>query len=110
MKGSSLVLYFEPPEDNRERLVLVPRNAADREALIEVEGGSCDIVGGKIRFPNTRNLPVPQYLIKVQGGHLTVVGCHLEGPLDQAPPPAAGAPVQLQPRGSVQQQTLPPPR
>ena len=31
-------------------------------------------------------------------------------PLDQAPPAAAGAPVQLQPRGSVQQQTLPPPR
>ena len=28
----------------------------------------------------------------------------------QQPPPAANAPTQLQPRGTVQQQTLPPPR
>jgi hypothetical protein len=42
-------------------------------------------VGGKIRFPNARNLPVPQYVVKVQGGHLYVVGCHLEGCLDLAP-------------------------
>ena len=31
-------------------------------------------------------------------------------PAYQAPPPAAGAPTQLQPRGTVQQQSLPPPR
>ena len=32
-------------------------------------------------------------------------------PLDyQAPPPVTTAPTQLQPRGSVQQQNLPPPR
>jgi|GEM_PF-1085860 len=85
VKGSSLVLYFEPPEEGKERPVLVPKNVAGREALIDVEGGSCELVGGKIRFPNARNLPVPQYVVKVQGGHLYVVGCHLEGSLDQAP-------------------------
>jgi hypothetical protein len=31
-------------------------------------------------------------------------------PDSQQPPPAAGTPTQLQPRGSVQQQALPPPR
>jgi len=31
-------------------------------------------------------------------------------PTDYQPPPAAAAPTQLQPRTSVQQQNLPPPR
>jgi eukaryotic-like serine/threonine-protein kinase len=85
IKGSTLVLYFEQPEEDADRVVLLPRNAADREALIGVEGGSLEILGGSIRFPNSANLPVPRYLLKVHGGHLRLTGCRLQGPLDQTP-------------------------
>jgi lipid-binding SYLF domain-containing protein len=49
--------------------------------------------------------------VLTRGGTATQQQAAVPPPLDyQTPAPAAGAPVQLQPRGSVQQQTLPPPR
>jgi hypothetical protein len=85
LQNINLVLYFEPPASEKDRLVLVPANAAGLEALIDIDGGSLEIIGGKIRFPNHRSGSVPDYVLKVHGGDLRLSGCRLEGPLEQAP-------------------------
>jgi hypothetical protein len=87
LKGSSLVLYFEPPPEKAEPLVLVPAVRAAGEALVEVEGGNLDIVNGRLRFAESaqtrRILP---WLIKVRGGDVRLFRTHLE-----VPPSASGA-------------------
>jgi serine/threonine-protein kinase len=85
LQNVNLVLYFEPATSEKDRLVLVPTNTAGAEALIDIDGGSLEIIGGKIRFPNQRSGSVPDYLLKVHGGDLRLSGCRLEGPLEQAP-------------------------
>src|SRR5205085_1366767 len=45
VKDTNLVLYVEPPQDEADRLVLVPKGGADQDAFLEVEGGSCDLIG-----------------------------------------------------------------
>jgi hypothetical protein len=94
VKGSSLVLYFEPPERKPTApapapLVLVPPAAGTptQEALIEVEDGDLEIIRGDIRFPDSNLALVPRYLLAVRGGSLLLYGTRLQGPLAQ--PPAA---------------------
>ncbi|HEY7154655.1 MAG TPA: hypothetical protein VH575_11905, partial [Gemmataceae bacterium] len=81
IKGSSLVLYFEPPPEQAEPLVLVPAVRGTGDALVEVEGGSLDIVNGRLRFAESaqtrRILP---WLIKVRGGDVRLFRTHLEVP------------------------------
>jgi hypothetical protein len=84
IKGASLVLYFEPSQKEEDRPYLVPANAADKEAWIEVEDGNLDVLGGSLRYPNVRGLALPSYLLKVTGGDLRISGCELRGPLGQA--------------------------
>jgi serine/threonine protein kinase len=69
----------EPPE----RLVLVAESSAPKtgQALIEVEGGSLDIIGGTLRFPDFQRAWLTPYLIRVKGGDLRLSDCRLEGPL-----------------------------
>jgi serine/threonine-protein kinase len=85
VRGTSLVLYFEPPQSEGDRLVLVPRNGAGRKAFIEVEGGGFEMVGGVIRYPVARNVPEPEFLLKVQGGDVRLTGCRLEGAVGHPP-------------------------
>jgi hypothetical protein len=80
IKGSSLVLYFEPPAKKEAPLVLKPAGSGDTEpeALIEVEGGSLDIIGGELRGAGALG-PRVRGLVKVRGGNLRLYRCKLEG-------------------------------
>jgi hypothetical protein len=68
IKGSSLVLYFEPTtRDDPRPLSLVSKNAA-ADAFIEVEDGSLDVVNADLALPDTGK--TPSSLLKVSGGDL----------------------------------------
>jgi len=82
VKGTNLVLYFESPRTQGERLILVPKESVDREALIEVEGG-CEMINAAVTIPDSGVTPRTAYLLKVRGGDLRLSGCRLQGPLDQ---------------------------
>jgi hypothetical protein len=88
VKGSSLVLYFEPPEGKAEPLRLLPQEiplTAGQEGFIEVDDGDLDIIGGGIRYPDFKTALVPPYLVRVRGGNLRLHGCSLQGPTVQPP-------------------------
>jgi hypothetical protein len=87
LEGVHLTLFFEPGAAKSAPLTLVPRErqAADREALIEINGGSLEILGGSIRLLDHKLAPLPAYMLKVQRGRLVIAGCRLEGPLWQPP-------------------------
>jgi serine/threonine-protein kinase len=88
IKGSSLVLYFEPPEAKAEPLRLLPQEiplAAGQEGFIEVDDGDLDVIGGSIRYPDFKTALVPPYLVRVRGGSLRLHGCSLQGPTVQPP-------------------------
>lgn len=88
-RNRSFVLYFEPPAKGKEPLVLVPEpdEGTAPGALFELEGGSLEIVGGDIRFPEAKSkaAKVSHYLISVLRGNLRIHGTRLQGPLNQPP-------------------------
>jgi hypothetical protein len=83
IKGSSLVLYFEPPANKEDApLALKPAGSSDGSdpgALIEVEGGSLDIIGGQLRGADGFG-PRVKGLAWVRGGTLRLFRCKLDGP------------------------------
>jgi serine/threonine-protein kinase len=79
IKGHSLVLYFEPVGEDRTPLALTTTSRSE-EALIEVEGGNLDILGGELHVPTSRSARVPPHLIKVRGGDLRLFHCRLDAP------------------------------
>jgi serine/threonine-protein kinase len=86
VKGCHLVLIFEPPAGKAEPLTLVPPDAAaGPEALIDVDGGSLDLVGAHVRFPDFKTALLPAYLVAVRGGNLRLCDCRLQGPLAHPP-------------------------
>jgi serine/threonine protein kinase len=88
VKGSSLVLYFTPPEKEEDApLALSLANAggvSDPAALVEVDGGSLEIIGGTLRAPDLPGPRIP-HLLKVRGGELRLFRCRLEGPTQAVP-------------------------
>jgi serine/threonine-protein kinase len=92
VKGSSLVLYFEPAAAGTEPLVLLPhdQDTATGDALIEVDGGGLDVIGGEVRLPDYRLALIPPYALKVRGGDLRLCRCRLSGPVQHAPPTYRG--------------------
>jgi hypothetical protein len=87
LEGVHLTLFFEPAKAKSLPLTLVPRErrAVDHEALIEINGGGLELLGGSIRLLDHKLAPLPAYMIKVQRGRLVIAGCRLEGPLWQQP-------------------------
>jgi hypothetical protein len=87
LKGIHLVLYFEPPVSVEDRLTLVPNqeSTGDADALIDVEDGGLEIIGGAIRFPDIKVARLPAHLIKARGSDLTLAECWLQGPVVQSP-------------------------
>ncbi len=86
VKGSSLILYYEPPPDDAEPLVLTySKGRTNPEALLDVEDGSLDLLGVSLKLGNNNLLPHPRHLIRVKGGDLRVFGARLIGPLGRAP-------------------------
>jgi serine/threonine protein kinase len=86
LKGSSLVLYFEPPEDKKEPLVLVPTGRVAAEALFDIEEGNLSILNGNLRFTNAAEVRVVPWLVRVRGGDLRLFRTHL-----LVPPRESGA-------------------
>jgi serine/threonine-protein kinase len=84
---NSLILYFEPPKEKEEPLVLLAdcKVAPKQDAFIQVENGSLDIAGADIRCPDYGTALLPHYLMFVRGGDLRVHSCRLQGPLLQPP-------------------------
>jgi serine/threonine protein kinase len=80
LKESSLVLYFEPPAEKAEPLVLVPAGRGPAEALIEVEQGNLSLINGNLRFSDAAESRVVPWLIKLRGGDLRLFRTHLEVP------------------------------
>jgi hypothetical protein len=82
-----LILYFEPPKGKLEPLTLVPdaRTAEGRDALIEVDGGSLELIGARVKFANSKFATIPARVLSVRGGDLVLHSCRLQGPLNQAP-------------------------
>src|SRR5262249_55063834 len=113
LKGADLVLVLEPSrrppkkndpprppstpgqsrpappkkEEEPERLLLDVENESPKtqQAVIEVEGGSLDIIGGEIRCPDYPRALLPPYLIRVKGGKsgagVRLHDCRLTGPV-----------------------------
>ncbi len=76
IKGSSLVLYFEPPaRDDAKPLSLTPQGGA-ADALVQVEDGNLDVINGELTLPDGGK--VPNHLLKVSGGDLRLYRCRLQ--------------------------------
>jgi serine/threonine-protein kinase len=93
VKGFDLVLHFKEPEKGAEdralTLVVSPETESREGALIEVEDGNLDLIGGRIDFENVTFAPY-RYMLKVHGGNLRLWGCRLQGPLGKTPPTYQG--------------------
>ena len=81
-----LVLYFEAAKNAPPLTLLADRRSGDRHALIEVADGSLEMIGGRIRFENSKFVPLPRHMIAVRGGQLRLLHCALQGPMGQGPP------------------------
>jgi serine/threonine protein kinase len=80
VSGRSLVLDFGAPGPNGKPLTLRPAAGAKGDALVEVEDGDLELVGGGLRLGDGEaGQPMP-WLVKVRGGNLRLSGCRLEGP------------------------------
>jgi serine/threonine-protein kinase len=94
VKGANLVLFFEPPEKSQPAAFLVPhqeKSVGEAEGLVQVEGGSLEIIGGEVRFLDFQLALSPPYLVKVQGGDLRMYRTRLTGPLVRPPNNYRGA-------------------
>ncbi|MGH6681150.1 MAG: hypothetical protein ACREDL_19980, partial [Bradyrhizobium sp.] len=80
IKGSNVLLYFDPPPEKSEPLVLVPTGRGSVEALFDVEQGNLSIVNGNFRFSGARPSRVVPWLIKLRGGDLRLFRTRLEVP------------------------------
>ncbi|HEY7315771.1 MAG TPA: serine/threonine-protein kinase [Gemmataceae bacterium] len=86
IKGSSLVLYFEPPPEKTEPLTLAPAVQGAGEAIVEIEQGDLDIINGSLRFAEAGEARILPWLVKVRGGDVRLFRTHLE-----VPPRSSGA-------------------
>src|SRR5207245_2452612 len=81
VKGvTELVLYFEPPKDAKAEpvtLTINPKGVGDRAALFEMERGSLELIGARVRLDNSKFAVVPPHVIKVHGGSLHLHRCQL---------------------------------
>jgi serine/threonine-protein kinase len=78
-----LVLYFEPPIDPRAPLTLEanPTSSLSRSPLIEMIGGTLELIGARMRLGPLTLVPA---MVHVQDGNLTLTRCWLQGPHTQS--------------------------
>lgn len=86
LKGSSLVLYFEPPPEKTERLTLIPAATGAGEAILEIEQGDLEIINGSLGFAESGEARILPWLLKVRGGDVRLFRTHLK-----VPPRSSGA-------------------
>lgn len=87
VKGSDLVLHFQPPEEGMPPPVLSPdeTSAPTGDALIEVDGGNLELTALEVQCPDYKLALLPPYVIKVRGGDLRMLRCRITGPKRMAP-------------------------
>jgi serine/threonine-protein kinase len=85
VEQSHLVFYFEPGSRGVDKLTLVPAAGTNQEALVEVSGGRCDIIGARFGVAEGAGAEAPPCLFKVKGGELRLTGCSLIGPPASTP-------------------------
>ena len=83
VRGFDLVLAFVrlSPKVGPPTLAASPANVRGGTALIEVEDGGLEIVGGRITLAGLKPAALPAHLLKVRGGDLRLLQCRLAGPL-----------------------------
>jgi hypothetical protein len=91
VKGYSLALYFERPADEKSGpLALKPGFGGPGGPMIDVEGGSLEIVGGILRCPESAALKL-SHIVRVTGGGLRLFRTRIEGPRIVSPEGYLGA-------------------
>jgi hypothetical protein len=107
LQNVNLYLYFEPPGPGDAPLVLEPSDEPepDQTAVLQLEKGNLNIIGGEIRCPEGRDKRLPPYLIHVKGdvvkgGGLFLHGTKLVGPWKEPPPTYRGL-IRLDGSGSL---------
>jgi serine/threonine-protein kinase len=85
VKGVKLVLYFEPPAKGDEPPALRAGGVRDAAALVEIDSGGLDVIGGTLRGPDAGG-PGVRHLVKVRGGEARLYRTRLEVPPDSAAP------------------------
>lgn len=78
IKGSNVVLFFEPPQEKEEPLTLVPAGRSPAEAFIDIEQGNLDIIGGRLRMTEASEARLPSWFIRMRGGDVRLLRTHLE--------------------------------
>jgi hypothetical protein len=63
--------------------VLVPRKATtfDQQALFDVEDGSLELRGCRVRFDNADFARLPEHMLRAKNADLRLIRCQLNGPL-----------------------------
>jgi serine/threonine protein kinase len=87
LKGSTLVLYFEPPPEkdkDPERLSLRLKPTTAPVPLIDVEGGGLEVIGGVLRGADSGSARY-SHLVRVKGGDVKLYRTRLEGPQQAVP-------------------------
>src|SRR5262249_31259944 len=85
LRNADLVLFFEPQKPavkgaSAGRVVL-QGDGTGGTALIEVDNGNLDVIGGELRLPEGEGRLQPAAMLRVIGGSLRLHDCHLHGPL-----------------------------
>jgi serine/threonine protein kinase len=72
-----LILYVEPSANNPLILEVNPTSGARNSPLFEMSGGHLEMIGMRVRLNPLTFVPT---IVHVQGGHLTLSRCWLNGP------------------------------
>jgi hypothetical protein len=85
VKNADLTLYFEPPRDDKAPPLVLTHGDRASEALIDVENGKLEVIGGEFRCYDSTRAEAPAWLIQVRGGDLQLSRCRLYGPQQTVP-------------------------
>jgi hypothetical protein len=82
-----LTLWFEPAKGKDEPLTLTvkPGSVGKEAALLQLEGGSLELLGARISYPESRTAVVPPYMVLVRDAELKLKGCVFQAPHELAP-------------------------
>jgi serine/threonine protein kinase len=85
LKGVDLVLHFESPaeRDGRKWTLNLGRSSTV-QPLIEIEGGSLEVIGGVLRMADESTVRA-SHLVRVKGGDIRLYRTRLEGPQQTVP-------------------------
>ncbi len=93
LKGTSVVLHFPEAEKDTPRLALTLARTDKPVPLIDLDGGSLEVIGGVLRVPDQSNFKA-SHVVRVKGGDIRMYRTRLDGP-QQSEPEGFAATVSL---------------